>query len=127
MRNNISKHEAFPFKLSKKFVNKIKYWGNYFRVSDSITFSEKFTIKANQTKNNEIEIKLFIQWIELETLLLEKKFLKIKNPDNIIVVWEKVFNFNNQQKGKGLKILIPKQMLQTLPIALTQIKVGNIS
>ena len=30
-------------------------------------------------------------------------------------------------KGKGLKILIPKQMLQRLPIALAQVKVGNTS
>ena len=30
-------------------------------------------------------------------------------------------------KGKGLKILIPKQMLQRLPIALAQVKAGNNS
>ena len=29
--------------------------------------------------------------------------------------------------GKGLKILTPKQMLQRLPIALAQVKVGNTS
>ena len=30
-------------------------------------------------------------------------------------------------KGKGLKILTPKQMLQRLPIAFAQVKVGNNS
>ena len=30
-------------------------------------------------------------------------------------------------KGKGLKTLIPKQMLQRLPIALAQVKAGNNS
>ena len=30
-------------------------------------------------------------------------------------------------KGTGLKILTPKQMLQRLPIALAQVKTGNIS
>ena len=30
-------------------------------------------------------------------------------------------------KGTGLKILAPKQMLQRLPIALTQVKAGNKS
>ena len=30
-------------------------------------------------------------------------------------------------KGRGLKILTPKQMLQRLPIALAQVKVGNNS
>ena len=39
-------------------------------------------------------------------------------------------NYNarkNETKGKGLKILTPKQMLQRLPIALTQVKTGNDS
>ena len=33
----------------------------------------------------------------------------------------------NETKGTGLKILTPKQMLQRLPIALTQVKSGNNS
>ena len=33
----------------------------------------------------------------------------------------------NETKGKGLKILIPKQMLQRFPIALAQVKAGNNS
>ena len=32
-----------------------------------------------------------------------------------------------EAQGKGLKILTPKQMLQKLPIALTQVKAGNTS
>ena len=32
-----------------------------------------------------------------------------------------------ETKGKGLKILIPKQMLARLPIALAQVKGGNNS
>ena len=38
-----------------------------------------------------------------------------------------MFDFNKRQKGKGLKILTPKQMLQRLPIALAQVKAGNTS
>ena len=34
---------------------------------------------------------------------------------------------NKATKGTGLKTLTPKQMLQTLPIALAQVKVGNNS
>ena len=34
---------------------------------------------------------------------------------------------NSETKGKGLKILTPKQMLQRLPIALAQVKAGNDS
>ena len=39
-------------------------------------------------------------------------------------------NYDSKQngtKGKGLKILTPKQMLQRLPIALVQVKAGNNS
>ena len=39
----------------------------------------------------------------------------------------KILDFNKQQKGKGIKILTPKQMLQRLPIALAQVKTGNTS
>ena len=34
---------------------------------------------------------------------------------------------HDETKGKGLKILTPKQRLQGLPIALTQVKAGNNS
>ena len=34
---------------------------------------------------------------------------------------------NKMRKGKGLKILTPKQMLQRLTIALAQVKAGNNS
>ena len=34
---------------------------------------------------------------------------------------------SSQQRGIGLKILTPKQMLQRLPVAFTQIKAGNNS
>ena len=39
-------------------------------------------------------------------------------------------NYNtrqNETKGKGFKILTPKQMIQILPIALAQVKAGNNS
>ena len=36
-------------------------------------------------------------------------------------------NIYYSKQGKGLKILTPRQMLQRLPIALAQIKVGNNS
>ena len=35
--------------------------------------------------------------------------------------------YDSKQKGTGLKILTPKQILQRLPIALAQIKAGNNS
>ena len=35
--------------------------------------------------------------------------------------------YDSKQEGTGLKILIPKQMLQRLPTALALIKAGNNS
>ena len=35
--------------------------------------------------------------------------------------------FNGQTEGKGLKILMPNQILSRLPITLAQLKVGNNS
>ena len=43
----------------------------------------------------------------------------MKIVDNV----EKFLDFNKQSKGKGIKILTPKEMLQRLPIALA----GNTS
>ena len=39
--------------------------------------------------------------------------------------YAKTRNIYESQKGTGLKILTPKQMLQRLPIALAQTKAGN--
>ena len=67
----------------------------------------------------------------------------INNLENFYSSKEKVINFfrdyvemfsdanynakQNETKGKGLKILTPKQMIQRLPIALAQVKAGNNS
>ena len=67
----------------------------------------------------------------------------INNLENFYKSREEVINFfrdyiemlsdanydakQNETKGKGLKILTPKQMLQRLPIALAQVKAGNNS
>ena len=40
---------------------------------------------------------------------------------------QKSLGFNKQQKGKGIKILASKEMLQRLSIALAQVKFGNTS
>ena len=47
----------------------------------------------------------------------------------IINIVEHILYFNQleQQKGEGLKILTPNQMLSRLPITLAQLKAGNNS
>ena len=48
-----------------------------------------------------------------------------ENPDKLIDIVEKILDYYNQQKSKKLKILTPKQMLQSVPIALAQVKASN--
>ena len=47
----------------------------------------------------------------------------------ILEIVEKILKFNkqNQQKGQGIKILTPNQMLNRSPITLAQLQAGNNS
>ena len=53
----------------------------------------------------------------------------IEGNEKIINIIEHILYFNQleQQKGEGLKILTPNQMLSRLPITLAQLKAGNNS
>ena len=55
---------------------------------------------------------------------MSKQEIENERPDEIIRVVEMILDFNKikQQKGQGLKILTPNQMLNRLPIALAQLK-----
>ena len=52
-----------------------------------------------------------------------------ENLKKVVNIVRKILNFNEQQKGnqlKGIKIIVPKQMLQRLPIALAHVTFCNI-
>ena len=52
---------------------------------------------------------------------MSEKERQIKKPDKILKIIEETLKFNEQnQEGKGLKILTPNQMLSRLPITLAQ-------
>ena len=65
--------------------------------------------------------------INLRNFIKSKEIPENENPKKIVNIAEKIFDFNKQQKGKEIKILTSKQMLQRLPIALAQVKAGNTS
>ena len=50
-----------------------------------------------------------------------------ENLRKVANIYEKMLNFNEQQKGRGPNTLTPKQMLQRLLIVLGQVKGGNTS
>ena len=118
---------------------------NFYEYMDS---KEPFNaIKNNQIKFSDAKNKQNEFLNKLSNIKIGKKTTKQKGVINNITRFylsrEEVINFfrdyvemlsdanynakQNETKGKGLKILTPKQMLQRLPIALAQAKAGNNS
>ena len=63
--------------------------------------------------------------IDLRNTIIKTQISQNENLNEIVDIVEKILNFNKHNKGKGIKILSPKQMLQSLPIAFSQVKPGN--
>ena len=90
-------------------------------------FLVKDLLKLNHVKINQIENGGIYWKNELRNAVIRKEISENENPNEIISIVEKILNFNNQQKGKGLKKLSPKQMLQMLPIVIAPVNAGNTS
>ena len=60
---------------------------------------------------------------------MSKAEIEIEKPDEIVNIVGMILKFNeqNQQKGQGIKILTPDQILNRLPITLAQLQAGNNS
>ena len=78
----------------------------------------KDLLKTNQAKKKHIVGQVNDPLIDLRNDVNTNK-----NPDKMINIVEK--SFTKQQKGKRLKELTSKQMLERSPKALAQVKVGN--
>ena len=99
-------------------------------------------IGFSEAKNKQDEFLSKLTNIKIGKKTLGQKEV-INNIERFYISRQEVFNFfrdftemlsdanykakQNETKGKGLKILTPKQMLQRLPIALAQVKAGNNS
>ena len=83
----------------------------------------KDLFQANQSRNEKME-----SWVNnlLSDFKNDEKIKLIKNPNKIIGIVEKILDLN-KEKRRGLKILTPMQMLQTLPVDLAEVKAGNES
>ena len=90
-------------------------------------FLAKDLITAKQHNNSKLVNNINDWLIDLRNAIVRNKIPKNENPNKIVNIFEKIFDFNKQQKVKGIKILTPKQILERLPIAVAQIKAGNIS
>ena len=87
----------------------------------------KHLFKANQAKTEEIINQVNDALIDLKDAVNKKECPKNENPGKLIDIIQKIGEFNKPQRGTGLEIFTPKQMLQRLLMAITQVKVGNTS
>ena len=113
-------------KKEKKISSKLfgRYSG-YSSPSDMYkALNETKNSEENKRQLNTIENKLanLIEVLKSNSTSVGKK---IKNKNNMLEIVERILFFHQQnQAGKGLKILTPNQMLSRLPISLAQSKAG---
>ena len=114
----------YKYTDSKEFFNAIR--------NNQIGFSEAKN-KQNEFLNKLSNIKIGRKTLEQENIInnLERFYLSRQEVINFFRDFTEMLsdeNYNakqNETKGKGLKILTPKQIFQRLPIALAQVKAGN--
>ena len=83
----------------------------------------------NNKKNNKLVYVIKSGLSDLKDEIKEmSEDKKTEQPNKILKIVEEILEFNKQnQSGKGLKILTPKQILSRLPITLAQLNTGNNS
>ena len=84
----------------------------------------------DKEKNNELVnvINSGLKDLKEEIKKMSEKEKEIEDPELIVEIVEEILKFNEQnQQGKGIKILTPNQMLSRLPISLAQLQAGNNS
>ena len=83
----------------------------------------------NDKEKNSKLVNIFnsgLEDLEKEIKEMSKEEIEIEKPYNIVKVVKKILEINEiNQRGKGLKILTPNQILSRLPITLAQLKAGN--
>ena len=121
--------------MEQEFINKIitdekginnEIFLDYFKYQNP-SLLVKELISTKQNKNEKIVNNINNGLIDKRNDINRREISESKNPKKVVDIVEKVLEFNKQQKGKEIKILFPKQMLQRLPIALAQVKAGNTS
>ena len=86
-----------------------------------------FEIK-NQKKNNDFAEEIKNRWSKLKDRVEKMSGDEKENKglNKILEIVKDILNFNKQnQQGEGIKILIPNQMLNRLPIVLAQLNAGD--
>ena len=154
-KRNISKLTEESFEkinnLDKKAdIDKLvfKYKGNtadqdFSRFDNALDLIDKIRdgeISLNEAKDDQTKLRSDMGEIKTVRKKYQKRVRKQEQILKVFIMQEKQLLFFlmnisqdhqkldvKQEKGTGIKILTPKQMLQRLPIALAQVKAGNNS
>ena len=114
----------YEYKDSKELFNAIK--NNQIKFSDVKNKQNEFLSKLNNIKIGKKTIEQKETINNLEKFYLSREEVINFFRDYIEMLSDANYDSKqNETKGKGLKILTPKQMLQRLPISLAQVKAGN--
>ena len=87
----------------------------------------KDLFKAEKNKNDKVKYQIITELIKLMEDIDIKEIPGNKNPKKVVNIIGKILDFNEQQKGKEIKILTSIQILKRLPIALAKVKASNTS
>ena len=83
--------------------------------------TEKHNIQVNLIKSGLIDLEKDIENASKDDIN------KTEEMNKIVDISKLLFYNNEDQQGKGLKVLTPNQMLSILPISLAELKGGNNS
>ena len=70
-----------------------------------------------QAENEQLVNNVNDRLIDLRNAIIKKETPENENPNKIVDITENIIDFKSQPKGKGIKILTPKQIFQRLPTA----------
>ena len=104
----------------------------YFDFSGPIDLADKLLKTKDAKENDELVEEIKNRWSNLkdEIKKMSKEEIKNEKPSEILGIVNEIIDFNKEiqkQRGSGLKVLTPNQMLRRLPISLAQLKAGNNS
>ena len=110
----------YGYKNSKELFNIIK--NNQINFDDALKRQNEFLNKLSNIKIGKKNFRTAKKWLIIlkKFIFLEKRFLIFLETMEKWFLMQPKKSKQNETKGKGLKILTPKQMLQRLPIALAQ-------
>ena len=135
--------KELPKKTTKDDLRKFNEWVNKKETSiDRELFKRHFNFQSpsdmlkvlcstnDKKKNNDLVflVKGRLSDLKKETENMSEEEKEIEKPNEVIDIFEKFFEFNDQtQRGQELKIFTPDQILSRLLVTLAQLKVGNKS